>query len=679
MHKCNQCGTEFEGKFCPECGTRFPEEKFCPVCGTTLAANTKFCPECGHSFSESAAAQASPTEAQSRPTGAHERKEVFADGSVLKKAYGVLTFVPAILSAIFSVLLFLCFLGDVASATVFGLTESTGSLYRELGCDKLGLLPTLATLTAFAGLSLIVSVLFLKTTFTADRAKRKKIGKYDVLLTTIYAYISFALFFVHFLIGCIAAGQIADLSLKTEVCIILVIVFSLIFGLSSAGVFVAKFMIGKTHPAWREEENAKLNALSAISNSNVKESENAYAGGPDSEKQMNAIRDVKAVVRRKTAISTFFVSVCVPIAGLIGMFAALVQKIWEWKPENVMKDRKWLIGFAIPCALFCVGYIVLMALTLNGTIFSSYDSLLMSTLIPAFFGISAIQTFAGALLALVTLPAVTRLQTAFYGKKNPSPLLDQPILTMQELYLTEEHRKNSEIKIKKTGIDRFLVSVVCLITCAIIVIGSCIAGIVLGNKFQASKVAKIELGDTKSEVESVLGKADEEKNSVWTYYSNNYMKLAKEAENYNNEMGKAILSGDVETIAKLEEKAEELKKKIKELTYQYISVSFDHEGKVTAVVFDNNRNESDSPRKNLEYESGKEKILLSANSIPQNSSLSDLKISVKIYYSDGSLKNVYIPSSAFSEVNLGVPGTHTIKWEDEWCSYQTTVKVAENR
>ena len=25
MHKCTKCGTEFEGKFCPECGTKWVE------------------------------------------------------------------------------------------------------------------------------------------------------------------------------------------------------------------------------------------------------------------------------------------------------------------------------------------------------------------------------------------------------------------------------------------------------------------------------------------------------------------------------------------------------------------------------------------------------------------------------------------------------------------------------
>ncbi len=46
--KCPQCGSEVNGKFCPECGTKKPEETEgwkCPQCGTVNKG--KFCAECG--------------------------------------------------------------------------------------------------------------------------------------------------------------------------------------------------------------------------------------------------------------------------------------------------------------------------------------------------------------------------------------------------------------------------------------------------------------------------------------------------------------------------------------------------------------------------------------------------------------------------------------------------------
>ena len=52
MHKCFRCGTEFEGYYCPECGTQWQEQKHCPNCGAVLAGSTKFCNVCGYSFIE---------------------------------------------------------------------------------------------------------------------------------------------------------------------------------------------------------------------------------------------------------------------------------------------------------------------------------------------------------------------------------------------------------------------------------------------------------------------------------------------------------------------------------------------------------------------------------------------------------------------------------------------------
>lgn len=46
--KCPKCGAEVTGKFCPECGTKKPEESAgwkCPTCGTVNKG--KFCAECG--------------------------------------------------------------------------------------------------------------------------------------------------------------------------------------------------------------------------------------------------------------------------------------------------------------------------------------------------------------------------------------------------------------------------------------------------------------------------------------------------------------------------------------------------------------------------------------------------------------------------------------------------------
>lgn len=42
---CSDCGHDFEGNFCPNCGAPAPQKVVCSSCGTEFEGN--FCPECG--------------------------------------------------------------------------------------------------------------------------------------------------------------------------------------------------------------------------------------------------------------------------------------------------------------------------------------------------------------------------------------------------------------------------------------------------------------------------------------------------------------------------------------------------------------------------------------------------------------------------------------------------------
>lgn len=51
--KCQKCGAEFEGNFCPNCGTRFASAPHKCQCGYPLSPEAKFCPKCGMSVGQS--------------------------------------------------------------------------------------------------------------------------------------------------------------------------------------------------------------------------------------------------------------------------------------------------------------------------------------------------------------------------------------------------------------------------------------------------------------------------------------------------------------------------------------------------------------------------------------------------------------------------------------------------
>lgn len=53
--KCTNCGREFEGTFCPDCGTKAATQERCPVCGKEHAADEQFCPNCGYNFTGASA------------------------------------------------------------------------------------------------------------------------------------------------------------------------------------------------------------------------------------------------------------------------------------------------------------------------------------------------------------------------------------------------------------------------------------------------------------------------------------------------------------------------------------------------------------------------------------------------------------------------------------------------
>ncbi|MBO4308416.1 MAG: leucine-rich repeat protein [Clostridia bacterium] len=50
MNHCPNCGNDFEGNFCPQCGQALAQKQICPKCKSPLAENAKFCATCGYSL-----------------------------------------------------------------------------------------------------------------------------------------------------------------------------------------------------------------------------------------------------------------------------------------------------------------------------------------------------------------------------------------------------------------------------------------------------------------------------------------------------------------------------------------------------------------------------------------------------------------------------------------------------
>lgn len=255
MHKCFKCGTEFEGNFCPECGTKRQEEKTCPQCGAALAESAKFCTECGYSFlavmPEAPTAPPAPapqkTEKAAAPATAEPkpaREPVFTP-AVLQKIHGVLRYVPAALLGLFAVLAFAFLAAPFIKADIF-LMSATENAYEALSDTSINFLHgSVVAVLIIASLALPVAALMC---YLAHTNNSLKINRADFAAAPFYLAI---LITACTIIGLINAEDGGAGVLSAESCPTLLIVFSVLFALLSAGATAGRYFIAKS-PAFDE-------------------------------------------------------------------------------------------------------------------------------------------------------------------------------------------------------------------------------------------------------------------------------------------------------------------------------------------------------------------------------------------------------------------------------------------
>ena len=149
---CKNCGREFEGTFCPSCGTKAEGAlPVCPVCGAPHAAGDLFCPRCGYDYRRPSASvpmagtaapqavhnapavrpappvqPAQPAEAVPEAAPAAQSAPPVPPAPASKaKLYGLLRYASAALLGLYAVLLFAFYAAPLAS--VFW--SALGSVY----------------------------------------------------------------------------------------------------------------------------------------------------------------------------------------------------------------------------------------------------------------------------------------------------------------------------------------------------------------------------------------------------------------------------------------------------------------------------------------------------------------------------------------------------------------------
>lgn len=141
-HQCVSCGTVFEGNFCPECGAKWQDPALCPQCGAPKTEGAKFCSKCGYSFfgaaPQGSQAQAAPqadmtgsalpmSAALPAQNGGEAVRAPKQAGKFTRGLHAFLPNVPAALSLVISVLLFLFYLAPYSAIRM-----SVGNVYQGI-------------------------------------------------------------------------------------------------------------------------------------------------------------------------------------------------------------------------------------------------------------------------------------------------------------------------------------------------------------------------------------------------------------------------------------------------------------------------------------------------------------------------------------------------------------------
>lgn len=254
--KCPVCGTEFDSRFCPNCGT--PATKTCPKCGEECPSNTNFCPNCGYDLTQK---QTTTTSQNEETTTASSVLVKTKKGIDIKLLYKILLFCPTVAFALLSLLMFLFLCGSVAKVSILGMSIGSENAYSVLSAPYTNGIKGTVIAIIFAVIGLLFALVMFRKTKNKPHKQTKLFGK-EIYLTDALAIIAGILVLIYFILGCILAGQAGSLAVgfSAGACPILIIVFSIIFGLIMILAVVFKKYLEKKNPELKDlEENAQSN------------------------------------------------------------------------------------------------------------------------------------------------------------------------------------------------------------------------------------------------------------------------------------------------------------------------------------------------------------------------------------------------------------------------------------
>lgn len=187
---------------------------------------------------------------------------------------------------------------------------------------------------------------------------------------------------------------------------------------------------------------------------------------------------------------------------------------------------------------------------------------------------------------------------------------------------------------------------------------------------------------------------------VLNYKSNNYIYWQKKLKEKQDELIELMpdydsnLENDLKVytkkIEKLIKEISTINENLETLNYENVKIktvakkevngsTTDFYANIIEIVYDTQYH---NPLSGIKWDNKENKrlfcnqsIQLAQNEFNANTDFSSVKIGATIKYYDGSVKKCYIIPSNYEELNNAEKGRHTIKWADDWGSYEYEINI----
>lgn len=578
------------------------------------------------------------------------------------------------------------FMGETIPAESYGNVYSMNSGILAEFADLKGTMITLILIAVFF-VVFSATQLFV-TLFPQTRNKPR--------LPQIFNYTSFALLLVVFITSCIACRKISSLDegmgvVKAGSCLVLIIVFSLIFILLGIGSVVARYLIGKNYPEFLSKEQAAIveeqeKAL-AQKQAAIDAKQHYYENhippvkpdsptAPDFETPQPPVYDDFAIDIKKSKRFCFLNTLLLYLSLIIPLVFYVIFGNIFYNNSNLGQDLLQIITIT----LFFIGICIIILLSVlrkrlpvkridenkllrrKNIIWSNvllfpllipFKILIIIMLVHNFKTLKKIKTVKKQLAETgETLSNYSEQYDAYLEECKALKQRKKTFKKQNKEYsyrlCAYKHEKSRYDKAKEGKTPKAVIwldfnKYKLLIVTTVLIIAIVLLSVLpsaLANIFRIGKMEKIELGFTQEQVEAILGKPYEADSSdaKWVWYDENYLSVVEKLEKNSEQQEKALLKGNENDLLNLIAEEEKLLEQQNSMTYRAIEINFSKDSETAKYIVSNvlldaakrNSNASEKSVKNYSIHSGKmEYFALSC------------EITYRTYFSDGSYYSAY--------------------------------------